>query len=184
MDENAAAYGDEGGGVEVEGAVEGFPSGEEGRDGGLAEKFDGEFGLREDFFPQVVWEGLRDAGEDAEEVSFEVADGTFGYVAPMYVGGYQLVYSCPDVGDVAAVFLAGFVVEDLVVDDVAAILEGGHDAGVGRYAVAVFSCMEGLDEYGVCITVVGHHQVFIAAAGADGEAACVVHVERDDGFYP
>ena len=45
------------GGVEVEGAVKGFPSGEEGSDGGLAEKVEGEFGLRENFVPQVVWEG-------------------------------------------------------------------------------------------------------------------------------
>ena len=43
-------------------------------------------------------------------MSFEGADGTFGYVAPMDVGGYQLVRSRPDVGDVAAVFFAGFVV--------------------------------------------------------------------------
>ena len=127
---------------------------------------------------------MGDSGEDAEEVRFEGADGTFRYVAPMDVRGYQLVCSRPDIGDVAAVFLAGFVVEDLIVDDVAASLEAGHDAGVGRYAVAVFSCLEGLDEDGVCIVVVGHHQVLIAAAGPDREAACVVRVERADGFYP
>ena len=49
MYEDAVAYGAEGGGVEVEGAVEGFPSGEEGSDGGLAEKVEGEFGLWEKF---------------------------------------------------------------------------------------------------------------------------------------
>ena len=184
MDENAAAYEAEGGGVEVEGAVEGFPSGEEGSDGGLAEKVEGDFDMREEFIPQVVWEGGRDAGEDAEEVSFEGADGTFGYVAPMDIEGYQLVCSPPYVGDVAALFLAGFVVEDLMINDVAARLEAGHDAGVGRYAVAVFSCLEGLDEDGVCIAMVGHHQILVAAAGADGEAACVVRVERVDGFHP
>ena len=43
---------------------------------------------------------MRDAGEDAEEVSFEGADGTFGYVATMDIGGYQLVCGCLDVGDV------------------------------------------------------------------------------------
>ena len=101
--------------------------------------------------------GWRNAGEDTEEVSLEGADGTFGYVAAMDVGRYQLVSRRPDVGDVAAVFLAGFVVEDLVVDDVTASLEVGHDASVGRYAVAVFSCLEGLDEDGVCIAVIGHH---------------------------
>ena len=63
-------------------------------------------------------------------------------------------------------------------------LEAGHDAGVGRSVVVVFSCLEGLDEDGVGVAVVGHHQVLIAAAGADGEAASVVRVERADGFYP
>ena len=51
VDENAAAYGAEGVGVEVEGAVEGFPSGEEGSDVGLADKVEGEFGLQEEFVP-------------------------------------------------------------------------------------------------------------------------------------
>ena len=88
MDENSTAYGDEGGGVEVEGAVEGFPDREEESDGGLEDKVEGEFGLREEFVPQVVWEGWRDAGEDTEEVSLEGADGTFGYVAAMDIGGY------------------------------------------------------------------------------------------------
>ena len=79
---------------------------------------------------------------------------------------------------------ACFVIKDLVVDDVTASLEAGHDAGIGRYAVAVFSCLEGLNKDGVCVAVVGDHQVLVAAAGAEGEAACVVRVERADGFYP
>ena len=56
-----------------------------------------------------------------------------------------------------AVFLSGFAVEELVVDDVTASLESVHDASVGRYAVTVFSCLEGFYEDGVCIAVVGHH---------------------------
>ena len=63
-------------------------------------------------------------------------------------------------------------------------LEAGHDAGVFRDAVAVFLCLEGLDEDDVCVAVVGDHQVLVAAAGADGEASCVVCLERADGFYP
>ena len=51
MYEDVAAYGAEGSGVEVEGAIEGFPSREEESDGGLAEKVEGEFGLREEFVP-------------------------------------------------------------------------------------------------------------------------------------
>ena len=68
-----------------------------------------------------------------------------------------MVSGCPDVGDVLAVFLACFFIEDLVVDDVTASLEASHDAGVGRDAVAVFSCLKGLDEDGVCVAVVGEH---------------------------
>ena len=117
-------------------------------------------------------------------MSFEGADGTFGYVATMEIRGYQLICGCPYVGDVSAVFLAGFVVKDLVVDDVNASLEAGHDASVGRYAVAVFSCLEWLDEDSVGVTVVGDHQVLVAATGTDWEASCVVCVERADGFYP
>ena len=117
-------------------------------------------------------------------MSFEGADVMFGYVEMMDIGGYQLVCGCPDVGDVLAVFLACFVIEDLVIDDVAASLEAGHDAGLGRYVVAVFSCLEGLDEDGVCVAVVGNHQVLVAATGADWEVSCVVFVEPADGFYP
>ena len=47
-----------------------------------------------------------------------------------------------------------------MVNGVTASLEAGHDASVGD------------------------HQVLVAAAGADGEASCVVCVERADGFYP
>ena len=50
--------------------------------------------------------------------------------------------------------------------------------------MAVFSCLEGIDEDGICVAVVGNHQVLVAAAGADGEASCVVCVERADVFYP
>ena len=56
-----------------------------------------------------------------------------------------MVCGFPDVSDVSEVFLARFVVEDLVVYDVAAILEEGHDAGIGWDSVAVFPCLEGLD---------------------------------------
>ena len=117
-------------------------------------------------------------------MSFEGADGTFGYVAMMDIRGQYFVSGCPDVGDVLAVFLACFVIEDLVVDEVTASLEAGHDAGVGRDVVAVFLFLEGLDEDGVGVAVVGDHQVLVATAGVDVEASCVVFVERADGFYP
>ena len=95
-----------------------------------------------------------------------------------------MVSGCPDVGDVSEVFLARFVIADLMVDDVAESLEAGHDTGVGRDVVAVFPCLEGLDEDGVGVAVVSDHGVLVAAAGADWEASCVVCVECANGFYP
>ena len=80
----------------------------------------------------------RDASKDAEEVGLECADGTSGDVAAMDIGGHKLVWGFPDISDVSAVFLACFIVEDLVVYDVAASLEAGHDASVG------FACLKGL----------------------------------------
>ena len=55
---------------------------------------------------------------------------------------------------------------------------------VGWDAVAVFPCLEGLDEDGVGVTVVSDHEVLVAATGADWEASFVVYVDRADGFYP
>ena len=78
-----------------------------------------------------------------------------------------MVCGFSDVSDMLAVFLARFVVEDLVVYDVAASLEAGHDTGVGRDAVAVFPCLEGIDEDGVGVAVVSNHEVLVAAAVAD-----------------
>ena len=95
-----------------------------------------------------------------------------------------MVNGCPDISDVSAVFLARFVIEDLVIDDVAASLEAGQDTGVGRDSVAVFLSLEGLDEDGIGVAVVGNHHLLVAAAGADEEVSCVVCVERADGFYP
>ena len=71
-----------------------------------------------------------------------------------------------------------------MIDDVASRLEAVHDAGVGGYAVAIFSCLEWINEDGVFIAVIRHHQVLIAAARSDGGAACVVCVESADGFDP
>ena len=78
-------------------------------------------------------------------MGLECADGKFGDVAAMDIGGHKLVFGFPDVSDVLAVFLACFVVKDLVFYGVAASLEAGHDAGVGWDTVVVFLCLEGLD---------------------------------------
>ena len=43
--------------------------------------------MREDLVPQIFGEGGRHTGKDAEEVGLECADGTFGNVAAMDIGG-------------------------------------------------------------------------------------------------
>ena len=140
--------------------------------------------MREELVPQIVGEGGKDAGGDVEEVSLECGDGTFGYIAAMDIGGHKLVCGFPDVSDVSAVFLACFVVEDLVLYDVAASLEAGHDVGIGWDVVAVFASLERIDEDDVGVAVICDHEELVAAAGTDHEASRVVGVERADGFDP
>ena len=121
-----------------------------------------------------------EAGDDAEEVGFEGLDGTFGGIAAMDVRRYWLVGAVPFLGDDAAVFCTGLVVEDLVFDDLASLLEIGHDASVGWYAVAIMFGLEGFDEDGIGVTVVGEHDVLVATARSNGEAAHIVSEELAD----
>ena len=51
-----------------------------------------------------------DSDKDSEKVGLECADGTFGGVAAMYIGGHKLVCGFPDISDVSEIFLARFVV--------------------------------------------------------------------------
>ena len=64
----------------------------------------------------------------------------------------------------------------------AAILEPRHDAVVHRNVVSVVPGMEGFDHNGIGINVVCQHNVVVAAAGADGEAAHVVCEELAHGL--
>ena len=59
--------------------------------------------MREEIVSQIVGEGGRDAGEDAEEVGLECVDGTFSNVVAMDIGGHKLVCDFPDVSDVSLV---------------------------------------------------------------------------------
>ena len=100
----------------------------------------------------------------------------------MEIGGNELVCGLPDVSDVATVLLAGFVVEDLVVNDVAALLEAGHDARVCGDTVAILAGLEGFNKDDVGVAMVSNHEVLVATAGAEWEAAYVVSVESAGGL--
>ena len=95
-----------------------------------------------------------------------------------------MVCGLSDVSDVAMVLLAGFVVEELVLNNVSALLEAGHDAGVCRDMVAILVGMEGFDENDVGVAMASNNEVLVAAAGAEWEAACVVGVESAGGIDP
>ena len=75
-----------------------------------------------------------------------------------------MVCRLQDVSDVAKVLLAGFVVKDLVVNNVAALLEAGHDVSVCRDTVAILARLEGFNEDDVGVAMVSDHEVLIAAA--------------------
>ena len=100
-------------------------------------------------------------------MGFKDADGMFDDVAVVDIGGHELVCGLPDVSDVATVLLSGFVVEDLVVNDVAALLDAGHDAGVCGDTVAILAGLEGFNDGDVGVTMVSDHEVLYAAAGVE-----------------
>ena len=83
MDNDRADDWNDGGSVEVEGAVEVFPGRHVCGKGGLAEEVQGDLYLQEEVAPEEVGEDIRDAGKDGKEVSFKSAGDTFGYIAAM-----------------------------------------------------------------------------------------------------
>ena len=87
-------------------------------------------------------------------MGFKGADGTFGDAGAVNIVGHELVCGLPDVSDVATVLLADFVVSELVVNDVAALLGAGHDAGVCVDTVAILTGLEGFNEDDVGVSIV------------------------------
>ena len=57
-------------------------------------------------------------------------------------------------------------------------------AGVCGDTVAILAGLEGFDEDDVGVAMVSEHEVLVAAAGAEWEAACVVGVESAGGLDP
>ena len=61
-------------------------------------------------------------------------------------GGHELESGAPVLCDGAAVFIAGLVLENLVVNGVDTFIEVGHDAVVRRNTVLVMAGLEGLNK--------------------------------------
>ena len=70
-------------------------------------------------------------------MGFEGADDAFGSITTMDVWGHELVCVLPVFGDDTVVLGTGFVIKDLVFNNVDALLELDHDASVGDNAVVV-----------------------------------------------
>ena len=127
-----------------------------------------------------VGEGFGEAVDDGYRVGFEGMDGALGGVVTMHIKGHELLDASPVFGDDTAVLRAGLVVEDLVINDVAALLDPGHDAGVGSNAMAVVFRLKMFDKDDIGVTVVGEHDVLIATVRSDGEATHIVGEELAD----
>ena len=140
--------------------------------------------MRQKLIPKEVGESFGETGNDAEEVGFEGTDGALGSIAAMDVGGNELVGAVPVFGDDSAIFCTGLIVEDLVFGDVAALLELGYDSDVGGDTVAVVFGLKGSNRDDVGLAVVCKHDVLVAAARTDGDAAHVISKELADGLDP
>ena len=114
----------------------------------------------------------------------EGADGALGGIAAINIRGYELVGAVPVSSDDLAIFCTSIVVEDLVFNKVAMVLERGHDAGVGGDVVGVVFGLEGFDKDKVGVAVIGEHDVLVAAVRTDGEAAHVIGENLANGLDP
>ena len=106
----------------------------------------------------------------------EIVDGSCGSAAAVDVRGHELVLKFPVFFYYAAKFLADLVFEHLVFNGLDTVLEAGNDAVVGVDAVVVVLGLEGFDEEDFAFTVVGKHDILVAATGAYREATHIVRV--------
>lgn len=80
----------------------------------------------------------------ARKVHFEGAEGPFGSVCALHVGGYQLVGAMVGVHDGILVGSAGFIVHGVVMNREACHLEVVYDGGVGWDAMGIAAGVEWL----------------------------------------
>ena len=113
-------------------------------------------------------------------MGLEGLNHALGDVAAMHVGWYELEGCVPLLGDLLFIGSAALVVNYLEINAVAILLEAGHDAVGSGEAVVVMLGLKGLDHDDVGVDVVGEHDVLVAAARADGEAAHVVRINFAD----
>ncbi len=88
----------------------------------------------------------------------------------------------PFEGDPFFIGGAGFVIQDLEINREPLCHETRHDGVISCNAVAVALGFEGLLEDEVAISIEGNHDILVAGACSDGEAARVIGDELAEWF--
>ncbi len=112
----------------------------------------------------------------------ERENGTVCPIAAMHVWRDDLESGVSFEGDRFFIGSAGFVIQDLEINRETPGSQMHHNGVVCCNAVAVALGFEGLLENEVAISVEGNHDVLVAGACSDGEAAIVVGEELADWF--
>ncbi len=138
--------------------------------------------MQEKEVPKVRWKGRIDASQDCQEVVLEHANGMLYLIAAMHVWRDKLEGGIPLKGDCFFISGAGFVTQDLEINGEPTGHQMSHDCVVGCNAVAVSLGLEGLLEDEVAIGMEGNHDILVARACSDGEAASIVDEELAEWF--
>ncbi len=102
----------------------------------LAEKVEGDDGLRDEKIPLVHRVGRIRAGEDGKKVVLKRADSPLGGVATVDVRGYELE-GVSVTRDGPFICFAGVVVKDVYIEGLVGSVQGVDDGLVGRDVVCV-----------------------------------------------
>ncbi len=103
----------------------------------------------------------------------ERANGKFRPIAAMHVWRNELESGIPLEGDCFFIGGAGFFIQDLEINGEPPGCQTRHNGVISCNAVVVTLGFEGLLEDEVAIGVDGNHDVLVAGACSDGEAARV-----------
>ncbi len=112
----------------------------------------------------------------------EHANGALRPIAAMHVCRDKLEGGVPLEGDIFFISGAGFVIQDLEINREPTGRQTSHDCVVGCNAVAVTLGLESLLEDEVAVGIEGNHDILVARACSDGEAASVVGEEFAERF--
>ncbi len=145
-------------------------------------EIEGKFSLQEKEVPKVRWKGCIDTGQDCQEVVLERVNNALHPIVAMHVWRDKLEGGIPLVGDCFFISRPSFVIQDLEINRKPTGHQPSHNSVVGYNGVMVTLGLEGLLEDEVAISVEGNHDILVARACSDGEAASVVGEELAERF--